>query len=65
MMGRECSMHGRDDYAHNTWVGNLEDKRPLARHSRRWDDIKMHHTEIKSEVLNWIKLAQEGCRGLS
>jgi hypothetical protein len=47
-----------------TWerilVGKLEGKRPLGRPRCRWEDnIKMEHTEIGCECVNWIHLAQD------
>jgi hypothetical protein len=41
-------------------VGNLEGKRPLRRHRRRWEDhIKMDLREIGWERVDWIDLAQD------
>jgi hypothetical protein len=37
-----------------------EEKRPLARHSRRWDDnIKMYIKEIGWEDVDWIHFPQD------
>jgi hypothetical protein len=40
-------------------VGNLEEKRPLGRPRRRWEDnIKRNLQEIESWLMDWIELAQ-------
>jgi hypothetical protein len=40
-------------------VGRPEEKRPLRRPMRRWEDnIKMDFREIWIDVANWIRLAQ-------
>jgi hypothetical protein len=42
-------------------VGRSEDKRPVGRPRRRWENnIKMDLREIGIDVANWIRLAQ--CR---
>jgi hypothetical protein len=41
-------------------VWRPEDKRPLGRHRRRWEDnIKMDLREIGIDGANWIRLAQD------
>jgi hypothetical protein len=41
-------------------VGKPEDKRPLGRPKRRWEDnIKMGLGEIGIDGTNWIQLAQD------
>ena len=41
-------------------VGRIEGKRPLRRHSRRWDDnIKMDLQEVGCGVMDWIDVAQD------
>ena len=41
-------------------VGKLEEKRPLGRPRRRWeDDIKIDLQEVGCGVMDWIKLAQD------
>jgi hypothetical protein len=41
-------------------VGKPEDKRPLGRPRRRWEDnIKVGLTEIWIDRANWIQLAQD------
>jgi hypothetical protein len=40
--------------------GNPEEKRPLARPTRRWEDgIKIHLREVGWEGVEWIHLAQD------
>jgi hypothetical protein len=41
-------------------VGKPEDKRPLGRPRRRWEDnIKLELREIRVDGTNWIRLAQD------
>jgi hypothetical protein len=41
-------------------IGRPEDKRPLGRPKRRWEDnIKMELNEMEIDVANWIRLAQD------
>ena len=41
-------------------VGKPEEKRPLGRPSRRWEDnIKMDLQEVGCRGMDWIKLAQD------
>jgi hypothetical protein len=41
-------------------VGKPENKRPLGRPKRRWEDnIKMYLREIGIDGANWIQLAQD------
>ena len=41
-------------------VGKPEEKRPLGRPRRRWEDnIKMDFQEVGCGVTDWIKLAQD------
>jgi hypothetical protein len=48
---------GRNFY--RVLVGRPEGKRPLGRHTHRWDDnIKMDLREIGIDGANWIRLAQ-------
>jgi hypothetical protein len=42
------------------WLGGPEGKRPLERPRRRWEvNIKLDLTEIRIDVANWIRLAQD------
>ena len=41
-------------------MGKLEEKRPLGRPRRRWEDnIKMDLQEVGCECVDWIELAQD------
>ena len=41
-------------------VGKPEEKRPLGRPRRRWEDIiKMYIQEVGSGAMDWIELAQD------
>jgi hypothetical protein len=49
---------GRGVY--RVFVGKPEDKRPLTRSKRRWEDnIKLDLREIGIDGANWIRLAQD------
>jgi hypothetical protein len=51
---------GEKRNAYRILVGNLEGKRPLGRHGRRWEDnIKMDRREIGWGGMGWIDLAQD------
>jgi hypothetical protein len=53
-------MHGKMRNACNILVVKHEGKRPLGRPWRRWEDnIRMDHREIRSEVVDWMLLAQD------
>jgi hypothetical protein len=46
--------------AYNILVGRLEERRPLGRPRRRWEDnSKMDLREIGFEDVDWIHLAQD------
>jgi hypothetical protein len=58
-MGGVCNMHGRDKKCTKIFIGRHEEKRPLERPRRRWEDnIKMDIKEIGWEGVNWIHLAR-------
>jgi hypothetical protein len=40
-------------------VGKPEERRPLERPSRRWEDIKMDLREVGWGGMDWINLAQD------
>jgi len=41
-------------------VGNLEAKRPLGRHKRRWEDnISLDRRKIGWECVEWMHLAED------
>jgi hypothetical protein len=46
-MGGACSTHGKKRNAYRIFMGRPEGKRPLGRHRRRWDNIKMDLREIE------------------
>jgi hypothetical protein len=42
------------------WFEEIDKKRPLGRHRRRWgDNIRMGLIEIEWDVMHWIHLALE------
>jgi len=44
-------------------VGKPEERRPLGRRRRRWEDnIKMDLQEVRCGDMNWIDLAQDSDR---
>jgi hypothetical protein len=51
-------VEGKDIY--RVLVGRSEEKRPLGRPRRRWEDnIKMNLREIGIDGANWIRLDQD------
>jgi hypothetical protein len=51
---------GKGRGVYRVLVGRPEEKRPLRRPKRRWEDnIKMDLREIGIDVANWIRLAQD------
>jgi hypothetical protein len=51
---------GKDSGVHRVLVGKPEEKRPLGRPRRRWEDnIKMHLQEVEGDRGDWIELAQD------
>jgi hypothetical protein len=45
--------------SYNVLTGKPERKRPLGRPRHRWEDIRMDLREIGSEIVDWIRQAQE------
>jgi hypothetical protein len=41
-------------------VGKPEEKRPLGRPRRRWEDVRMDLQEVGCGCEDWIGLAQDG-----
>jgi hypothetical protein len=51
---------GEKRTAYRILVGKPEGKRPLGRARRRWvDNIKIDLSEIESDGVNWIDMAQD------
>jgi hypothetical protein len=59
-MGNPCSTHGEKRDAYRILEGKSEEKRPLERPRRRWEDnIRMDHRETGWGGMDWIDLAQD------
>ncbi|KAJ4445788.1 hypothetical protein ANN_12473, partial [Periplaneta americana] len=59
-MGRACSIKGESRNAYRVLVGGPEEKRPLGRPRRIWEDnIKMDLREVGYDERDWINLAQD------
>jgi len=59
-MGGACSAYEEGRYVYKVLVGKPEEKRPLGRPRRRWEDnIKMDLQEVECECMDWIELAQD------
>jgi hypothetical protein len=59
-MGGACGAHGELRGAYNILVGRSEERRPLGRPRRRWEDnIKIDLREIGFGDVHWIHLAQD------
>jgi hypothetical protein len=57
---------GEDRGVHKVLVGKPEEKRPLGRPKRRWEDnIKMDLQEVGGGHGDWIELAQDRDRLLA
>jgi hypothetical protein len=58
-MGGACSADGDERGVYRVLVGKLEEKRPLGRPRRRWEDnIRMDLQEVGCRGRDWIGLAQ-------
>jgi hypothetical protein len=58
-MGGAYSAYGEGRGVYRVLVGKPEDKRPLGRPSRRWEDnIKMDFQEVRCGGMDWIELDQ-------
>jgi hypothetical protein len=59
-MGRTCGAYGRVKKGAQGVVGKAEEKRPLGRPRRRWEDnIKMDVQEVEGGRGDWMELAQD------
>jgi hypothetical protein len=59
-VGWTCDTDGGGERCLQGLVGRPEDKRPVVRPRRRWEDnIKMDLREIAIDGVNWIQLAQD------
>jgi hypothetical protein len=57
---------GEERKVYKVLVGKPEEKRPLGRQRRRWEDgIRMDVREIGLGGVDWIRLAQDRDRWLS
>jgi hypothetical protein len=57
---RHVARMGEDRVVHRTLVGKPEEKRPLGRPRRRWEDnIKMDLQEVGGGRGDWMELAQD------
>ena len=54
------STYGESRCVYRVLVGKPEEKRPLGRRRRRWEDnIKMDLQEVECRGLDWIELAED------
>ena len=59
-MSGVCSTYGDSRGVYRVLVGKPEEKRPLERLSRRWEDnIKMYLQEVGCGDMDWIELAED------
>ena len=59
-MGEGCSAHGERRGVYRVLMGKPEEKRPLARPRRRWEDnFKIDLQEVGCGDRDWIDLAQD------
>jgi hypothetical protein len=57
---RHVARMGKNRVVHRVLVGKPEEKRPLERPRRRWEDnIKMDLQEVGGDRGNWMELAQD------
>ena len=59
-MGGACGAYGEGRGVHRVLVRKPEEKRPLERPRRRWEDnIKMDLQEVGAGCEDWMELAQD------
>ena len=59
-MSEHVARIGEREGVYRVLVGNPEEKRPLGRPRRRWEDnIKMDLQEVGCGSIYWIELAQD------
>ena len=59
-MGGECGKCGGGKRCLQCFGGKPEEKRPLGRLRRMWEDnIMMYLQEVQGEIMDWMELAQD------
>ena len=59
MIGRACSTYGKRRGVYRILVGKPEEKRPLGRPRRKWENnIKLDLQEVGWMGMDWINLVQ-------
>jgi hypothetical protein len=59
-MSKACSTHGEKRNVYRILVGKPEEKRPLGRPRRRWENnIKISIRDIECDGMDWIGLFQD------
>jgi hypothetical protein len=59
-MSVACSSDGEGGSVYRVLVGKHEEKRPLGKPRRRWEDnIKMNLQEVVCGIMDWVELSQD------
>ena len=59
-MGGACRKYGENRAVYRILVGKTEEKRPLGRPTRRWEDnINMDPQEVACGGMDWIDLGRD------